>query len=105
MAEINFLPLGSIVLLQGGSRKVMIIARGMNVKRGDETYFFDYAGVLYPEGLTSDQVAYFNQDGIVKVYFHGYVDDEEDVAQTTLNEYVKNHPNVNRADPATWNEA
>lgn len=103
MASYDFLPLGSIVLLQGGTRKVMIIARGMNVKRGDDTYFFDYAGVLYPEGLTSDQVAYFNQDGIVKVYFHGYRDDEDDTVATALKNYLETHPNLNRADPATWN--
>ncbi len=103
MASYDFLPIGSIVLLQGGTRKVMIIARGMNVKRGDETYFFDYAGVIYPDGMTSDQVAYFNQDGIIKVYFYGYSDDEEDVMTTALKKYVDSHPNINRADPAKWN--
>lgn len=103
MANYDFLPLGSIVLLKGGTRKVMIIARGLNVKKSDDTYFFDYGGVLYPEGLTGDQMVYFDHDGIVKVYFHGYSDDEDDVIVTSLNEYVDNHPNINRADPLTWN--
>ena len=104
MSKIDFLPLGSIVLLKGGTRKVMIIARGLNVKREDETYFFDYGGVLYPDGLTGDQMVYFNHDGIVKVYFHGYSDDEDDVILTTLDEYLKAHPHVNRANPTTWND-
>ena len=102
MEKIDFLPLGSIVLLKGGIRKVMIIARGLNVTRDDNVYFFDYGGVLYPDGLTGDQMVYFDHDGIVKVYFHGYADDENDVVVTALNEYLDNHPDINRADPDKW---
>ena len=104
MTQNDFLPLGSIVLLQGGTRKVMIIARGMNVKRGDDVFFFDYGGVIYPEGLTGDQMVYFNRDGIIKVYFHGYSDDEDDVVLTALKAYLDNNPNLNRANPASWNQ-
>lgn len=103
MAKVDYLPLGSIVLLKGGTRKVMIISRGLNVKRGDDTYFFDYGGVLYPEGLTGNEMLYFDHDGIIKVYFHGYADTENDVVVTSLNDYVENHPNINRADPLKWN--
>lgn len=102
MAKIDFLPLGSVVLLQGGTRKVMIIARGLNVKRDDDTYFFDYGGVLYPEGLTGDRMVYFNHDGIVKVYFHGYADGEDDAILTALNEYIEKNPKLLRADPEKW---
>ena len=102
MAQNGFLPLGSVVLLQGGTRKVMIIARGMNVKRGDDVFFFDYGGVIYPEGLTGDQLIYFNGDGIVKTYFHGYADDEDDTIQTALREYLAANPNINRGNPEKW---
>lgn len=102
MAKIDFLPLGSIVLLQGGTRKVLIIARGLNVKRDATTYFFDYGGVLYPDGLTGDQMIYFNHDGIVKVYFHGYSDGEDDAILTALDDYIEKNPGLNRADPDTW---
>ena len=102
MKEFDFLPLGSVVLLQGGTRKILIIARGLNVKREDDTYFFDYGGVLYPEGLTGDQMVYFNHDGIVKVYFHGYSDGEDDAMVTTLDEYIASHPDLLRADPDKW---
>ena len=103
MEQNEYLPLGSIVVLQGGIRKVMIIARGMNVKRDGETYFVDYGGVLYPEGLTGDQMVYFNKEGISKVYFHGYRDDDDDIVMNALNEYLDAHPNINRANPALWN--
>ena len=102
MAKIDFLPLGSIVLLQGGTRKVLIIARGLNVKRDDTTYFFDYGGVLYPDGLIGNQMIYFNHDGIIKTYFHGYSDGEDDAVLTALDEYIEQNPNLHRADPDTW---
>ena len=103
MAKVDFLPLGSVVLLKGGTRKILIIARGLNVKRNDETFFFDYGGVLYPDGLVGDQMVYFDHDGIVKVYFHGYTDDEDDGMLTVLNEYLESHPDIHRADPTKWN--
>ena len=103
MANIEFLPLGSIVLLKGGVRKVLIIGRGLNVKKDDETYFFDYGGVLYPDGLTGDQMVYFNADGISKVYFQGYQDDDNDIVLENLNNYLLEHPDVKRADPEKWN--
>ncbi len=103
MANIDFLPLGSIVLLKGGIRKVLIIGRGLNVKKDNETYFFDYGGVLYPDGLTGDQMVYFNADGISKVYFQGYQDDDNDIILNSLNNYLLEHPDVKRADPEKWN--
>ena len=48
MEKINYIPLGSIVLLSGGTQKVMIISRGLNVQNGGRVLFFDYAGVPYP---------------------------------------------------------
>lgn len=67
----EFLPLGSIVLLKGGMQKILIIARALKVRNGNEEYFFDYGGVTYPEGLVGDQMAYFNADKINEVVFEG----------------------------------
>lgn len=100
--EHSFLPLGSVVLLQGGTRKVMIITRGMNVNRNGSIFFFDYGGVIYPEGLTGEQMVYFNEDGIIKVYFHGFADSGDDAMQTALNNYLKDHPNINLGTPEQW---
>ena len=42
MNEKNLLlPLGSIVLLEGGAQKLLIIARGLNVINAGRTFFFD----------------------------------------------------------------
>lgn len=105
MAKTEYYPLGSVVLLKEGVRKVLIIGRGLNVKKDKETYFFDYGGVLYPEGLTGDEMVYFNHDAVTKVYFYGYQDDDNDIMVENINSYVTGHPDLLRADPDKWNEA
>ena len=104
MEKIEYLPLGSIVLLKEGVRKVLIIGRALNVKKGDKTYYFDYGGVLYPDGLTGDEMVYFNHDGVVRVYLYGYKDDDNDIMNENINNYVAEHPDLLRADPEKWNE-
>lgn len=98
----NILPLGSIVLLKGGSKKVMIIARSLTLNHNGKTVLFDYAAVAYPEGLTGDQLAYFNADKIGKVVFEGYHDVEDENMVETIQEYLEAHPDLPRIDPADW---
>ena len=102
MKQAKFLPLGSIVLLDGGVQKVMIIGRGLNVKRGEETYFFDYSAVLFPQGLTGDQVIYFNGDGVSKVVSYGYMDEESDIVDDNLEKYIAENPGLKRISPEEW---
>lgn len=99
---IDYLPLGSIVLLKNGLQKTLIISRAINVKNGDKDFFFDYGGVPYPEGLISDQMVYFNADKVNKVIFRGYSDIEDENITDTINAYLKEHPNILRGDPENW---
>lgn len=100
--KIEYLPLGSTVLLSGNFQKLVIVGRGLNVKKEDETYFFDYAAVLYPNGLTGDEIVYFNHESIAKVYSHGYVDDDNDVLVDAINRYIEETPHLKRADLSKW---
>lgn len=102
MDKIPYLPIGSVVLLKNGSVKLMIVSRGLNVKRGGEVYFFDYSGVLFPQGLDGDKVAYFNHDAIDTVYFTGYNNEESSVMTDTMNEYLLLHPEIKRCTPEEW---
>jgi hypothetical protein len=104
MERIEYVPLGSVVLLKDTTQKLLVIARAINVKNGDKTYFFDYGGVLYPDGLTGDRMAYFNHDGINKVVFEGFDDVENQNVVDTINNYLEANPNVNRGDPTTWDK-
>ncbi len=92
----EYISLGSIVFLNGGIQKLLIISRAINVRRGDQSFFFDYAGVPYPEGLISDRAAYFNHEDIAKVVFYGYRDADDDMMVENINRYLSQHPEIVR---------
>lgn len=72
----KYLPIGSVVLLKNGRKKIMIYGRKqMHVETGEE---WDYLACLYPEGNINEEFIYlFNHDQIDKVYYLGYEDEEE----------------------------
>jgi hypothetical protein len=72
----KYLPIGSVVVLQNGSKRVMIYGR-KQIQVGTQTEW-DYIGCLYPEGNISEEYMYlFNHDQIDNVFFMGYQDEEE----------------------------
>ena len=73
----KYLPIGTVVMLKGATKRLMITGF-CSMATNDPNKMFDYAGCIYPEGfLSSDQTALFNHDQIEKVYYLGFVDDEE----------------------------
>ena len=82
--NIEFLPLGSIVQLKGGVKKIMIIARGaFAVVKGEKRYFD-------PEGVIGDALLYFQHKDIQKIVYRGYEDEDEKLMQ----ENIKNNLSV-----------
>lgn len=80
------LPLGSIVVLIGGYKKLMIIGR-MQLQ-GEEEKLWDYLGVLYPEGYLGDNYTFlFNNTDIEHIVFEGYTDMEDDALKLAIKEY------------------
>ena len=73
----KYLPIGSVVILKGATKKIMITGfASMSPETGDTIY--DYSGCLYPEGFFDyNQVCVFNHNDIEKQFFTGYVDEEE----------------------------
>ncbi len=72
----NMLPIGSVVLLKGGEKRIMITSR-IITQAGDDR-IFDYAACYYPEGLVDPKnMIFFNRDAIETVYFLGFQDIEE----------------------------
>lgn len=102
MGKIDFIPLGSVVYLNGGIKKVLIVARAINVANGGKQYFFDYGGVQYPEGICGDQMAYFNHSDISSVFFRGCDDDENKGMTDSINKYLEDHPNLLRGNVENW---
>ncbi|MCY8512681.1 DUF4176 domain-containing protein [Bacillus atrophaeus] len=88
MAENKLLPIGSIVLLEGGSKKLMIYGRKQIVVSNNPK-MFDYIGVFYPEGYIDQEYTFaFNHSDIENVIFEGYQDEEETEFQLVLDEAI-----------------
>lgn len=73
----KFLPIGTVVLLKGGKKRLMITGFcSFDEEKKDKAY--DYTGCLYPEGIiSSKQMALFNHNQIEKVFYLGLRDEEE----------------------------
>ena len=84
----KFLPIGTVVLLKGGKREIMITSYCI-VPNGEvydkngkvenpKKQIFDYGACFYPEGMiTSDQTFAFNHDQIDRICFMGYETDKQ----------------------------
>lgn len=71
----NLLPLGSVILLKDGQKRLMIF--GIKQVNNDDQKTYDYIGCLYPEGHIGLNYLYlFNHEDIERVDFLGYVDSE-----------------------------
>lgn len=71
----GLLPNGTVIKAEKSNRKFMIIG---NIFQDADGNMFDYAACIYPEGLiNADEIYYFNNDDIEKVYFIGYQDGQQ----------------------------
>ena len=93
--EERFLPIGTVVILKGGKRELMIMSYCI-MPSGDvydksgkidaKGKMYDYGACFYPEGMvTSDQLFAFNHDQIEKICFKGYVTDNYKEISRVLN--------------------
>ena len=88
MGNEKYLPIGTVVMLKGGKKRVMIIGFcGVAEEAKDKV--FDYSGCMYPEGIiSSNQILLFNHDQIEKVYALGYSDEEDKEFKEKLKKVV-----------------
>lgn len=71
----KYLPIGSIVLLHNGTKKLMVI--GIDVTDNTTNQVYDYCGVYYPEGFyDANSIFLFNNQDIESVIYPGYDDQE-----------------------------
>lgn len=73
----KYLPLGSVVLMKGAKKRVMITGY---IAKAPETKdkIWDYIGCMWPEGVISaDKNLLFDHQNIDKIYALGYVDEEQ----------------------------
>ncbi len=81
----TYLPIGSIVILKNGQKKIMIYGRRQ--RRVTDEHEYDYIACLYPEGnINEDYMYLFNHEDIETVVYRGFSDAEEEAFVTKLNE-------------------
>lgn len=86
----KYLPLGTVLMLKGGKKKLMITGF-CAVSKEKEGIIYDYIGCLYPEGIiTTDKNIVFNHSQIERLYAIGYSDDEEKKFKENLNNVLNN---------------
>lgn len=89
----ELLPIGSVVILKGGKKKVMIFGvKQTDLSTGKE---YDYISVVYPEGNMGEEAGHFlfNHDDIEEIYFRGYEDEERDEFIENLAQYYESQGN------------
>ena len=80
----KYLPLGTVVLLNGGTKRLMITGYCMKIKEKPGVVY-DYSGCLYPEGtIKSDITSVFNHNQIQRIDFMGFSDVESKEFMTKL---------------------
>lgn len=73
----KYLPIGSVVLLRNGKKRLMITGyASIDMEKKDKIY--DYCGCIFPCGIIkTDQIILFNHEDISKIYAFGYQDEEQ----------------------------
>lgn len=72
----DLLPIGSVVLLKGGNKRVMICGRIQT--RAGENKIYDYSACYFPEGIVDPgNMFFFDRDAIDVIFFIGCQDEEE----------------------------
>ena len=89
--EERFLPIGSVVKLKEGKKRLMITGfLPIEQKENGEKNVWDYSGCLYPEGIIVSSTNYlFNHSQIEEVHFIGLVDEEEEQFKQKLNKAIE----------------
>ena len=80
----EFLPVGSVVLLEDGNKTIMICGRIQSMAGSDTIY--DYSACYYPEVIIDPKaMIFFNREDIAEVCFVGYEDESELTYRDKLN--------------------
>lgn len=96
----KFLPLGTVVMLKGASKRLMITGFCTMAAEDAESVMYDYSGCMYPEGMiSSDQNALFNHDQIERIFHMGLVDQEEKDFKFKLNQLLSANSPVAESAP------
>ncbi len=82
----KLLPIGSVVLLEEGKKRLMIY--GIKQTEQETQQEYDYIGVVYPEGNMGQGTQFlFNHNQIKEVFYKGFEDEERRMFIERLADY------------------
>lgn len=84
----RILPLGSVVLLNGGQHRLMITSRFPLTEKNGILGYYEYGACLYPEGQSNQSTFFFNEEDILEVAAEGFSDWEEEQLQKLYEEKI-----------------
>ena len=87
----DLLPIGSVVELKRGTKKLMIfgIAQKLQDKDGNSVDY-DYIGVPFPEGNLSEDFQFmFNHEDINMIHFFGFINFEQQEYMEELAQHLE----------------
>ncbi len=83
----ELLPIGSVVILKEGTKKLMVIGVMQEDVEGKP---YDYLGLFYPEGFVGQAANFlFQADDIREVFYRGYENLEQEEFLSKLEAYYK----------------
>lgn len=88
----RILPIGSVVRLNNGKEKLMILNRVPLYNNNGMLGYFDYSASIYPYGPSGQDVFFFNEEDIKEVLFEGYKDEDEEEFCKTYKEKIEKTP-------------
>ena len=85
----ELLPVGSVVLLEGATKKTIIMGI-FQISEDHPGEIYEYLGVPYPEGYMGAGTSYLlKQKDVVKVIWRGHEDEEREAMLNMLENLVK----------------
>ncbi len=95
--EKKYLPIGSVCIVKGQTKKIMITGY-CSVEYNGNIKVKDYIGCLYPEGLLlPNSTISFNHSEIEKVEYLGYKDEENEKFQANLNSLIGDKADIKKS--------
>ncbi len=110
----RFLPIGTVVMLKGGTKPVMITSfciypakyQMRETEPEEEKKLFEYGGCVYPEGILTSEISLaFEHSQIEEILYMGYETEEHKKFSKLLNENYDNFiKKNNKSDLDSLNE-
>lgn len=94
------LPIGSVVSLYGGEKRLMILGYVKYLKGDNSGKVYDYCGCTYPEGYVgSEATAVFDHADIEHIYALGFQDEVQFEFREKLEKILEEKDDENESEP------